>query len=89
MPELEVEGKARCEYEEECYMSDTIDNYLFNIGYYNIYPGLATGAASCATAGSAATTTATCPPAGCHGPAETESRESRAQPRQMTGYFNK
>ena len=31
-PELEVEGKARCEYEEECYRSD-IDNYLFNIGY--------------------------------------------------------
>ena len=39
-------------------------------------PGRATGAASCATAGSAATTTAPCPPAGCRGPAETESRES-------------
>ena len=57
--------------------------------FYNMSPGLATGAASCATAESAATTTATCHPAGCHGPAETESRESRAQPRQMTGYFNK
>ena len=32
-PNLEVEGKARCEYEEECYRSD-IDNYLFNIGYH-------------------------------------------------------
>ena len=60
---------------------------FYNI--YNIYPGLATGVGSCATAGSAATTTAPCPPAGCHGPAETQSRESRAQPRQMTGYFNK
>ena len=43
-----------------------------------MYLGPATGAASCATAESAATTTATYHPAGCHGPAETEQREQSA-----------
>ena len=88
-PNLEVEGKARCEYEEECYRSD-IDNYLLHLGYLQYvsrsgyWGGIVCDCRECCNNYCSLPTSWVS--WSCW---DREQREQPAQPRQMTGYFNK